>query len=145
MVLVDANLLLYAVNAASARHQAARIWLDGKLSSSESVGFAWISLTAFVRISTHPRIMPRPLTPSMAKSKVDAWLAQPNARVVQPTSSHWTIFGELIVHAQCSGNLVTDAHLAAIAMEHGATLCTTDLDFSRFAGLKWLNPISARL
>lgn len=143
MVMVDANILLYAVNSASKQHPEARAWLDNKLSSVEAVGFAWITLTAFLRISTHAKIMPRPLSAAVAKGKVDAWLGQPNARILQPTGDHWTIFGDLIARAQCSGNLVTDAHLAAVAIEHGATLCTTDLDFARFGGfgLKWKNPI----
>jgi len=141
MLLVDANLLLYAVNGAASEHESARHWLDGKLSSTEPVAFAWMTLVAFLRIATLGSIFPRPLSPATAKAKVDAWLGQPNARIVHPTEEHWKEFGDLLIKCQCSGNLVTDAHLAELAIEYGATLCTTDMDFSRFPGLKWTNPL----
>ncbi len=141
MLLIDANLLLYAVNESAPENPRVRDWLDAKLSSTEPMGFAWITLVAFLRISTHSSIFPIPLSTASAKSKIDAWLSQPNVRIVQATEDHWETFGELLSDGQCSGNLVTDAHLAALAIENGATLCTTDLDFSRFRGLKWLNPL----
>ena len=144
MHLIDANLLLYAVNADAPQHANARAWLDQRLSSTEPVGFAWPSLVAFLRISTLSSLFPRPLSPATAKSKVDAWLAQPNVRIVQPTDDHWAIFGQLLVDCQSGGNLVTDAHLAALAFEHGATLCSTDMDFSRFPRLKWVNPLAGK-
>lgn len=143
MRLVDANLLLYAVNSAAPQHQAARRWLDSVLSGTEEVGFAWPVILAFLRIATHPGLFPRPLSVQAATSKMDAWLQPSVARVVDPSTEHWTHFAELLRRTQCTGNLIQDAHLAALATERGATLYSTDADFSRFPGLQWLNPLSA--
>jgi uncharacterized protein len=143
MMLVDANLLLYAVNSAAVQHNAARRWVDGTLSGTEEVGFAWPVILAFLRIATHPGLFPRPLSASAATSKMDAWLAQPVAQVLDPGAEHWTHLAELLRQAQCTGNLIQDAHLAALAIERGATLCSTDADFSRFPALKWLNPLKS--
>lgn len=140
-MLVDANLLLYAVNSAAVQHDAARRWLDATLSGTEELGFAWPVIFAFLRIATHPGLFPRPLSASMATAKMDAWLAQPVARVLDPSTEHWPRFAELLRQTQCTGNLIQDAHLAALATERGATLCSTDADFSRFPALKWLNPL----
>ena len=142
MILVDANLLLYAVNSAAAEHRAARDWLDARLSGTEEVGFPWPVMLAFLRIATHPGLFPRPLSIQTATGKIEAWLGQPVARVVDPSADHLGRFLELLRLTQCSGNLVQDAHLAALAIEQGATLCSTDADFSRFPGLKWLNPLA---
>jgi len=141
MILVDANVLLYAVNSATAQHAAARRWLDATLSGTEETGFAWPVILAFLRIATHPGLFPRPLSVSAATAKMDAWLEQPVARVLDPGMEHWTRFAELLRQNQCTGNLIQDAHLAELAMEHGATLCSTDADFSRFPSLKWFNPL----
>ncbi|MBI1194861.1 MAG: PIN domain-containing protein [Gammaproteobacteria bacterium] len=141
MILVDANLLIYAVNASDSHHDAAREWLDERLSLSETVGFPWLVILAFLRIGTHPNLFPIPLTPEAAVEKMSRWLEQPVAQIIDPNVDHWTRVGELMVRSQCRANLVQDAHLAALAMEFGATLCTTDADFSRFAGLKWINPL----
>ncbi|MBU6401611.1 MAG: type II toxin-antitoxin system VapC family toxin [Verrucomicrobia bacterium] len=142
MILVDANLLLYAVNVAATQHAAARDWLDARLSGTEPVGFPWPVILAFLRITTHPGMFPRPLTIRTATGKMAAWLGQPVVRVLDPGGEHWRHFAELLQTTQCRGNLVQDAHLAALAIEYGATLCSTDNDFSRFPGLKWLNPLT---
>jgi toxin-antitoxin system PIN domain toxin len=142
MILVDANLLLYAVNSAATRHDAARRWLDAKLSGTEEVSFVWPVILAFLRISTHPGLFPRPLSVRSATAKMEAWLGQPVARLLDPSHQHWENFGELLRQTQCHGNLVQDAHLAAVAIERGATLCSTDADFSRFPGLNWINPLA---
>jgi toxin-antitoxin system PIN domain toxin len=142
MILIDANLLLYAVNAAAARHDAARRWLDATLSGTEEVGFAWPVILAFLRIATHPGLFPRPLSANTAAAKLDAWLAQPVARVLDPSTEHWPRLAALLRQTQCTGNLIQDAHLAVLAIERGATLCSTDADFSRFPALKWLNPLA---
>jgi len=142
MILIDANLLLYAVNAAAPQHNAARRWLDGTLSGTEEVGFAWPVILAFLRIATHPGLFPRPLSAKTATAKLDAWLAQPVARVLDPSTEHWSRLAATKRQTQCTGNLIQDAHLAALAIECGATLCSTDADFSRFPALKWLNPLA---
>ncbi len=142
MILVDANLLLHAYNPRSPAHDASRVWLEGVLSGHEPVRFAWVSLWAFVRISTNPRVFERPLSMAEAADCVSAWLAQPAAGLLEPGERHWEILQALSRLGQASGPLVMDAALAAIAMEHGATLQTTDRDFARFPGVKWNNPIA---
>lgn len=144
MILVDANLLLYAYDPRGAEHEASRRWLEAALSGSSFVRFAWLSLWAFMRISTNPRVFERPLTMPEAESTVGSWLEQPVAGILEPGERHWDILRALTRDGQTSGPLVTDAALAAIAIEHGATLCTTDRDFARFDGLKWENPIAKR-
>lgn len=142
MILVDANLLLYAYNPRAADHDASRRWLEASLSGQPLVRFAWLSLWAFLRISTNPRVFERPLTMTEAEAAVAAWLAQPMAGILEPGERHWDILRALARHGQTSGTLIMDAALAAIAIEHGATLCTTDRDFARFDGLKWENPLA---
>ena len=142
MILLDANLLLYAYDPDSAQHDASRRWLEERLSGGELVRFAWLTLWAFMRISTNSRIFARPLTAPEAHEAVGAWLQQPNAGVIEPGDRHQEILGRLLASGQASGALVIDAALAAIAIEHGATLCSTDRDFSRFDGLDWHNPIA---
>ncbi|MDE3155121.1 MAG: type II toxin-antitoxin system VapC family toxin [Acidobacteriota bacterium] len=142
MMLVDANLLLYAYDPRSTRHEAARTWLEGVLSGSELVRFAWVSLWAFLRISTNPRVFEHPLSVTEASQLVASWLDQPVAGVLNPEERHWEILRLLTTEGQTAGPLVMDAALAAIAIEHGATLCTTDRDFARFDGLTWINPLS---
>jgi len=140
MMVIDANLLLYAVNSAAPQHEGARRWLDAALSGTEELGFAWPVILAFLRIATHPGLFPRPLSASAATAKMDSWLAQPAARILDPGTEHWPRFADLLRQNQCTGNLTQDAHLASLAIERGATLCSTDADFSRFRALKWLNP-----
>ena len=105
--------------------------------------FAWLTLWAFLRIATTPRVFQRPLSASEAEAAISSWLAQPAAGIIEPGERHWDILRELVRDAQITGPLVMDAVLAAIAVEHGATVCTADRDFSRFSGLRWMNPLSA--
>lgn len=142
MILVDANLLLYAVNSAAPQHAAARQWLDARLSAVEPVGFSWLVILAFLRIATHPGLFPRPLSPATAAAKMSAWLAQPAVQIIDPGERHWERLVELVQRSQSRGNLVQDAHLAALSIEQGATLYSTDADFSRFPALKWINPLN---
>ena len=143
MILVDANLLLYAYHSRAAEHEASRTWLEATLSGSQLVRFAWLTLWAFLRISTNPRVFERPLSMAEAEALVSSWLAQPVAGVLEPGERHWEILQGLTRSGQTAGPLVMDAALAAIAIEHGATLCTTDRDFTRFAGLTCMNPLHA--
>jgi toxin-antitoxin system PIN domain toxin len=139
--LPDVNLLLYAVDKSSARHGPARAWVEERLSGAETFALAWVVLLAFIRLTTSSRVFQSPLTPSQALDLVDSWLAQPCATVVHPTSRHAPVLRQLLEPLGTAGNLTTDAHLAALAIEHGAELCSTDTDFSRFAGLRWTNPL----
>jgi uncharacterized protein len=139
--LPDVNLLLYAVDESSARHGPARAWVEERLSGAETFALAWVVLLAFIRLTTSSRVFQSPLTPSQALDLVDSWLAQPCATVVHPTSRHAPVLRQLLEPLGTAGNLTTDAHLAALAIEHGAELCSTDTDFSRYAGLRWTNPL----
>ena len=141
MILIDANVLIYAHHAGVAEHQRSKDWLKTTLESGEPVGFAWITLLAFLRITTSPKPFPAPFTAQEAASVVTGWLGNSSASVLHPTDRHWPILGKLIAESQSRGPLVMDAHLAALAIEHGATLCTTDRDFTRFKGLRLLNPL----
>lgn len=143
MILVDANLLLYAEDSLSAQHQAAREWWDAQLSGTAPVGLCWPVLTAFIRIGTNARLHRRPLTIKEAVARVQSWLDQPCVRLVQPTEQHWPIFQKMLRDGSATANLVSDAHLAALAAEHNCVLQSTDADFARFPGLKWKNPIRA--
>lgn len=143
MKLTDANLLLYAVDTASPRHHVARRWLEVQLSGSETFAFSWVGLLAFLRVSTNPRVFNAPLEPSAAFDIVDSWLAQPPSTIVHPTDRHAVVLRELLGPLGTAGNLTTDAHLAALAIEHGAELCSSDSDFSRFQGLRWRDPLAA--
>jgi hypothetical protein len=138
--IVDANVLLYAVNTAAPRHAQARSWLDGALAGREPVGFAWTVLLAFLRLTTHPAVFPRPLTVGEATEIVRAWLAQPAAIVVDPPPRHADLLAGLLAEAGTAANLVGDAHLAALALEHDAVLVSFDADFGRFAGLRRETP-----
>lgn len=142
MKLADVNLLIYAYDEASPQHPRARAWLEERLSGSETLAFAWVSLLAFVRLVTSPRVFVDPMTPTEALDQVDAWLAQPCATVLHPGDQHATLLRQLLDPSGTAGNLTTDAHLAALAIEHGAELCSADADFSRFAGLHWTNPLA---
>ena len=142
MILVDANLLVYAVNREAAEHEVARAWLDERLSGDPRVGLPWPSLLAFLRVAANPRIFPGALRLSEAWERVTAWLDQPPAWVPVPGPRHTEILGGLLSRER-SPRLVPDAHLAALAIEHGLRLCTTDGDFARFRGLEWENPLVA--
>ena len=125
------------------RHEPARAWVEEGLSGSETFAFTWVVLLAFIRLTTSPRVFQSPLSTSEALDLVDSWLAQPCVTVVHPTSRHAPVLRDLLEPLGTAGNLTTDAHLAALAIEHGAELCSTDRDFSRFAGLRWANPLEA--
>ena len=139
---MDANLLLYAYHPRDQRHDAARAWLEAVLSGSELVRFAWITVWAFLRVSTNRRVFERPLSTAEAEAAVASWLARPGAGILEPGDRHWDILRELMGAGQTTGPLVMDAAVAAIAVEHGAILCTTDRDFSRFPRLRWANPLA---
>ena len=142
MKLVDLNILLYAVNRDATRHRVARRWLENTLSGEQPVALPWIVLLGFLRVATHRRILPRPLTSEQALSVVDGWLALPNVRALQAGAQHWIILKELLAETGAAGNLTSDAHLAALAIENGCELCSTDADFGRFRHLRWNNPLS---
>jgi len=141
VILVDANIPLYAEDSLSEHHEVIRTWWDAQLSGSEPVALCWPVLTAFLRISTNPRILRRPLTLREASARVQSWLDQPCVRMVEPTDNHWEIFQRLLQEGRATANLVSDAHLAALAVEHNCTLCSTDADFARFKSVKWFNPL----
>jgi len=141
-MLIDANLLLYAVDELSPFHQRSVDWLTEALNGPRRVGLPWMSLTAFLRISTNPRATARPLSPSDASAFVRDWLAADVVWQPGPGPRHGEIFLELVDEGQLTGNLVSDAHLAAIAMEHGLVLASNDSDFGRFSGLHWDNPLA---
>lgn len=140
MRLVDANVLLHAINAQAREHEAARSWLTAALAGTEVVGLAWAVLLAFLRVSTHPAIFPRPLQADQAAGAVEAWLGSPQAVLVEPTRRHLSLLGGLLRETGTAGNLVGDAHLAALALEHDATVVSFDRDFGRFEGLRWRLP-----
>jgi toxin-antitoxin system PIN domain toxin len=140
MKLPDANVLLYALDDTSARHAGARAWLDAALSGREEVGFAWVVLLAVLRLTTKPAVFARPLRASEAFDLIDEWLAQPCATILHPTTRHASLMRGLIAAAGTAGNLTTDAHLAALSVEYGATVATYDADFARFPGVLAVNP-----
>lgn len=141
MILVDANILLYAEDSRSSQHVVARDWWDEQLSGSSLVGLPWAVINAYIRIGTNARLHEHPLTLQTAIDRVQSWLDQPCVRIVEPTDDHWVIFKRLLKSGKALGNLVTDAHLAALAVEYNCVMCSTDSDFSRFKELKWRNPI----
>jgi toxin-antitoxin system PIN domain toxin len=143
VILVDANLLLYAVNAQAPEHAPSKAWLDRALSGTTRVGLAWPSLLAFVRLSSNPVVFRHPQTPAAAWHQVRDWLRAEVAWIPVPGDRHADILGPLIAMPMMASRLVPDAHLAALAIEHGLTLCSTDGDFAKFPGLKWRNPLAA--
>ncbi|MGH7867524.1 MAG: type II toxin-antitoxin system VapC family toxin [Candidatus Dormibacteraceae bacterium] len=140
MQVVDANLLIYAVNQDSPNHLPARKWLDRALTGQESVGFAWVVVLAFIRITTRNGLLPRPLTLAEANGQVKSWLAQPASIVLQPTFRHLEILHGLLDQLGVAGNYVNDAHLAALAIEQCGEVISFDTDFGRFPGLRWRIP-----
>jgi toxin-antitoxin system PIN domain toxin len=142
--LVDANVLLYAVNEDARHHEESRSWLDGALSGGATVAFSWVALLAFVRLATRIDLFPAPLTVDASIDRVDAWLAAPTAVVVEPTSAHGRILRDLLRSVGVGGNLVNDAHLAALALEHRCEVVSYDNDFARFEGVVWEMPASIR-
>lgn len=141
-MLVDANLLLFAIHRGSPFHTAAREWLTEQLNGPRRVGLPWQSLAAFLRIATHPRAFERPLDPGPAWERVTDWLAAGPVWVPEPGERHATILGELLNRHQIRGNLVPDAQLAALALEHGLAVASADADFARFPEVRWHNPLA---
>jgi toxin-antitoxin system PIN domain toxin len=140
--LPDVNLLLYALDASSPHHEPARSWLEEALSGTEPVGFAWSVLLAFLRLSTRPQLFANPLEPDEAFDLIEGWLGQPCAVLVEPTERHLSLLRGLMRPLGAAGNITTDAHLAALAIEHGGEVCSADTDFARFPGLRWNNPLA---
>ncbi len=142
MILTDANLLLYAYNRDAAEHVGARGWFEEQLSVPDLFCFSWQTITAFLRISTNTRAFTHPFTIAEATEIVTQWLAQPQTVILTPGERHWEIFSNLLATGQAAGPLMMDAHLAALAIEHGCQLATTDRDFARFSGLSTFNPLT---
>jgi toxin-antitoxin system PIN domain toxin len=140
MILIDANILIYAHVPTLPHHEAARRWLEEQLNESR-VGLPWPSLLAFMRLVTNPRIFERPASITEAWSRVEEWLALPSVWIPQPTERHSQILGELLRKVVDRPTLIPDAHLAALAIEHNLILCSTDEDFARFPQVRWLNPL----
>lgn len=141
MILLDANLLLYAHNTSSKEHRATVSWIEEILAGPAPIGLSWETILAFLRVSTTPRIFGEPLDVEAAAAIVSDWLRRPNVSIVSPTQRHWEIFSKLLPRPRVRGSLIMDAHLAALAIEHGATLCTNDRDFARFPGLRVEYPL----
>ena len=142
MKLPDVNLLMYAVDEASPHYTRANAWLSETLSGTEAVGFAWMVLLAFLRLSTSTQVFAAPWRPEEAFDIVEGWLAQPCSVLVHPTERHPGILRGLVGPLGTAGNIINDAHLAALAIEHGGEVCSADTDFARFPGLRWTNPLS---
>ncbi|MDH5761113.1 MAG: type II toxin-antitoxin system VapC family toxin [Gemmatimonadota bacterium] len=141
MILPDVNLLVHAYNSGSPAHAEARAWWERALGEPEPVGLAWTVVLGYVRIATHPRILTNPLSPDVACGHAESWLRQPQVALIHPGDRHAGILFHLLRNLGTAGNLTTDAHLAALAMEHQAELHSTDADFARFPGLRWRNPL----
>ncbi len=141
MIVPDVNLLLYAKNRDMPQHERADHWLKAIMGGDEPIGFSWFVLVGFVRIATNPRVYRRPMTVSEAMSIVDGWLSNRLVSIIEPTPSHWEILRALLRESGTAGNLTNDAHLAALCIERGATLHSADGDFSRYRGLRWVNPL----
>jgi toxin-antitoxin system PIN domain toxin len=142
-MLVDGNILLFAVDARSPSHTRAKEWLTEQLNGVRRVAFPWLSLAAFVRISTNPRASDQPLTPAEAWAHVEEWLASDPAWIPDPTDHHARVLGHLVTKYELRGNLVTDAQVAALAIEHGLTIFSADTDFARFSEIRWVDPLNS--
>jgi uncharacterized protein len=141
VIVVDANLLIYAYDLDSAHHKKSLSWLEELLSGVEAVGLPWQSVSAFLRVITNRRLPGMRVTLEQAVQVVDEWLQQPNVQVLVPADQHWSVLRQMILEGRASGPLVSDAEIAAITIEQGAVLHTTDRDFARFPGLRWKNPL----
>lgn len=142
MIIPDVNVLVYAYNKDAKQHAAAREWWERTLAQAQPVGMPWVTILGFIRISTQRRIIERPMFPHDAIERVRSWLEVPNVEIISPGEDHGDILFRLIEEGGTAGDLTTDAHLAALAIEHGAELVSTDTDFARFRGLRWFNPTS---
>ena len=141
MILVDANIIFYAEDELSPMHKLAKKWWYTQLSSQHTVGLAWITCLAYIRIFTNPRVVEKALSINEAISTVDSWFAQPNTKIVTPGGYFWSIFQDTLRQGQAMSNLSSDAYLAALALENDCKLYSVDADFSRFPGLNWENPL----
>lgn len=141
MKVLDLNILLYAINRDSPRHAEAKAWLESVMSGEETIGIPWVVILGFLRIATNRQIFPRPMSADDACTVVDGWLAQDPVVALNPGDEHWPTLLRLLRDAGTAGNLTTDAHIAALAIEHGGELCSTDTDFARFSHLRWTNPL----
>jgi toxin-antitoxin system PIN domain toxin len=141
MILVDANLLIYAVNQDLPQHPIARDWWESTLSSGESAGLPWVVILAFIRICTNGRVFAKPLSPEFAISYIDEWLDLPTVTTVAPGKNHWNVLRNLMALTGTAGNLTTDAHIAALAIESGCSIYSADNDFRRFPGVRHVNPL----
>lgn len=141
MIVVDVNLLIYAVNDDAPNHRAAKAWWESVVSGNETVGLSWIVVLAFLRLTTRRGVFDKPLPVDTALALIDAWLKEPAVTVIEPTSRHLRTLADLLLPLGTGGNLTSDAHLAALAIDHGAELCSTDNDFARFPALRWRNPL----
>jgi uncharacterized protein len=141
VIVLDANVLLYAYDVNSEKHTEARAWVERVLSDGAPVALPWQSVAAFIRVVTNPRLPGKRFTPEEAAQIVDQWLDQPNVRLLAPSDQHWNIFRQMMINGQARGPLVSDAQLAALTIEYGGILQTTDRDFARFPGLRWSNPL----
>jgi uncharacterized protein len=142
MIVPDINLLVHAYNSESCVHAAARAWWEALLNGTRPVGLSWVTILGFIRVATHRQILARPLPPDAACAHVRAWLARPYVSILHPGERHAEILFGLLERLGTGGNLTTDAHLAALCIEHQAELHSTDADFSRFPGLRWKNPVA---
>jgi len=141
VILPDVNLLVHAYNSDSRVHGKARAWWESLMNGTRPVGLPWVTLLGFIRIATHPTVLASPLPVAEACDHARSWLAQPQVSIIHPGTRHATLCFGLLESLGTAGNLTTDAHLAALAIEHQAELHTTDADFARFPGLKWRNPL----
>ncbi len=141
MIVLDANILLYAYDSNSSLHVLARSWVERVFSEGEPLGLPWQTVAAFLRVVTNPKLRGDRFTVEEATAIVDQWLAQPNVRLLVPGDRHWSILRPTMLDGQVRGPLITDAQLAALTVEYGGVLQTTDRDFARFAGLRWMNPL----
>lgn len=143
MILLDANLLLYAKFSDLPQNARARSWLEERLRSPGRVGIPWQTSVAFLRLATSARLFARPLGIGAAWNQVTEWLNHPHVWIPEPTEDHPLVLGQLLSRVHATGNLVPDAHLAAMAIEHGLTVCSADSDFARFPGIDWINPLES--
>ena len=142
MIVLDVNILLYAYDPTSSRHDRARSWLEGVFSGEEPIGLPWQTVGAFLRIVTNSKISGHRVTPQEAGVVIDRWLEHPLVVLLTPGDHHWPLLRKMVIEGQAHGPLVTDAQLAALAIENGGVLYSADRDFARFPGLRWVNPLA---
>jgi len=142
LIVLDANILIYAYDSASSRHEKAKAWVEHTFSGTESIGLPWQTISAFLRIMTNSRLPGERFTIEEAAEIVDQWLMQPSMRLLIPGDDHWSLFRQMMIEGQALGPLCSDAHLAALTLEYGGILHTVDRDFARFPGLRWTDPLS---